>query len=60
MGQPKMGLPEACRRLGMSREGVILRIGRKEFKGGQILGRWYVMEESVDRYLADMKEVEEV
>lgn len=56
MYQSKMSLPEACRRLRMSREGVILRIGRKEFKGGQILGRWWVAEKSVKKHLNEKAE----
>ena len=54
----QISLSEACRRLRMSRERVILRINNGELIGGQTMGRWwFVTVGSIERYLADQESV---
>ncbi len=52
----RIPLPEACNRLRMSRDQVILRINKGDVDGGQHLGRWFVTLESIERYLAEAAE----
>jgi len=48
----RLTLQEACKRLEMSRDQVILRIQKKDLDGGQYFGRWwYVKADSVERYI---------
>lgn len=47
----RLTLQEACQRLEMSRDQVILRIQKKDLVGGQELGRWWwVTNASVEQY----------
>ena len=54
----RIPLPEACNRLRMSRDQVILRINKEDLAGGQHLGRWFVTLESIERYLARKAEAQ--
>ncbi len=40
----------------MSRHRVISRITNRELVGGQVMGRWFVEAESIERYLAEQRE----
>ena len=47
----KLTLPQVCARLRKSRDQVIRLIHKGGLEGGQVLGRWFATEESVERYL---------
>ncbi len=51
----RVALQKAAITLGMSRESVLRRLGSGDLDGGQdsLSGRWYVTQDSLDRYLVE-------
>ena len=49
----RVAIQKAAITLGMSRESVLRRLGTGDLDGGQdaLSGRWYVTQDSLDRYI---------